>query len=196
MSSHLIIYDWDDTLFPTSWMKNNNIDIENDNDIRKYKLYFNDIDNSLYKLLIISLKFAKVIIISNAQKRWIYKSAQLCLPKTSKLIKLYIKIISANENYSNFVNINQWKICAFNNDIENYINSSRDIINIGDALYEYEALLSLKHKYMHYKYLKNIKLVKDPTFNEIIDQQSILMKTLPKICVVNRHIDLNFKNLS
>ena len=37
---NIIFIDWDDTLFPTTWIHNNNIDCTNKEDINKYKLFF------------------------------------------------------------------------------------------------------------------------------------------------------------
>ena len=37
---NIIFIDWDDTLFPTTWIHNNNINCINKEDINKYKLFF------------------------------------------------------------------------------------------------------------------------------------------------------------
>ena len=48
----LIILDWDDTMFPTSWVTSNKINVNNTNDIENYKLTFVELDQILYQLLI------------------------------------------------------------------------------------------------------------------------------------------------
>jgi hypothetical protein len=188
----LIIYDWDDTLFPTYWFTINNIDINNYNNIYQYKLYFQEIDNILYKLLSLSLKYGYVAIITNAQKSWVDFSAKTCLPQTYTLLNNKIEIISANDQYSETeINVNNWKINAFKN--LNY-NDITDIISIGDSLYEYNALTKLQYNNdCKGKYLKVIKLISIPQYNEYIDQLNLLKINLHVICKINTHLDLNFK---
>jgi hypothetical protein len=194
MNKKLIIYDWDDTLFPTSWLKDNGINIDNNDDIYKYKLYFQEIDNIIYSLLLLSIKYGKVLIITNAQKIWVKKSAEICLPKSYEIIIKYINVISANEVYSNIdSDIRNWKVRLFNN--LNYFDKKiTDIINIGDSYYEYYALVKLQYNTnCKNKYLKNIKFVSNPTYDEFVDEHKIFKKNLYKICNKNTHIDLNFK---
>ena len=61
--STLIILDWDDTLFPTSWVNKNNIEILNNTDVL-YKKYFKNIDISLLKLFKILSQCGDIIIIT------------------------------------------------------------------------------------------------------------------------------------
>ena len=44
-NKNIFIIDWDDTLFPTTWINSNTIDLENKNSVNEYKLYFIELDN-------------------------------------------------------------------------------------------------------------------------------------------------------
>jgi hypothetical protein len=151
----LIILDWDDTLFPTSWINKNNIGfLSVENRIILYNKYFYKIDNNLEHLLYKLTNCGKVFIITNALLNWIDMSVNI-LPKTSKLLKKnIIKIVSARGEYSHYTsNMTEWKKLAFKRELESLLQNTKinNIISIGDAEYEYMALINLyennKQKY-------------------------------------------------
>jgi len=95
----LIILDWDDTLFPTTWLHKNKIDILN-NKILLYEKFFKNLDLLLIRLFKLLLYCGDVIIITNALLNWIDISIKL-LPNLNKLISTSnIKIVSARGEYS------------------------------------------------------------------------------------------------
>lgn len=67
----LIIFDWDDTLFPTYWLISTGINMRSLDDIRKYLVYFKELDTIVSKLLYEALRLGKVIIVTNASIDWI-----------------------------------------------------------------------------------------------------------------------------
>ena len=86
INNTVIVLDWDDTLFPTSWVINNKIDLTDPNNRIIYYKFFNKLDNILYDLLSNMLTCGKVIIITNAMIKWIELSSSV-LSKTQDLLK-------------------------------------------------------------------------------------------------------------
>lgn len=189
MNNTLIIFDWDDTLFPTSWILSNGIEVRNIVSIRRYIVYFNELDNLVHKLLSTTLLIGKVVIVTNANINWIGITKHT-LPKTSELIEKYIPIISARDLYNGVCDMNKWKIYAFNNNMNNVITWANQVISIGDAEYEYNALISLNPRIDVGKKLKAIRLVKNPSFDIVIDQLEVITKAMPDICNRKDHLDL------
>lgn len=194
-SSTVIILDWDDTLFPTSWVVNNNINLTDSLNRWKYLSIFNKLDNILCALIKKLQKYGQVIIITNALLNWIKDSVSV-LPKTSEVIK-YIKILSARQLFQTQSNdIMEWKKRTFKQIINNKINNKKilNIISIGDAEYEYRALIDLyNYDKSKKKILKSIRLIHNPNKNILIDQLMVLYNIIPNICSYNNHIDWNFK---
>jgi hypothetical protein len=212
--TNIFIIDWDDTLFPTNWISKNNIDITNFESYNKYKLFFIELDNILTNVINTLNKLGNIFIISNASLSWI-KNCLSILPYTNKLISaLNINLISARDNYllKNHSNLNpetvsiiEWKIECFQDVIvnilddivskfnqQNYLN----IISIGDAKYEYIALMNLNSFFqinnLDFNYLlKNIKFIEKPEFNIIIEQLIILKKNIQEIVDKLQFVDLN-----
>jgi len=188
----LIILDWDDTLFPTSWAIKNNIDITNEPN--KYLSLFSKLDNIIANTIYKLSKYGKVIIITNALPNWIHIS--LCvLPKTHKILKLVnVNIISARAQYqSQYSDMMEWKKRSFKKVVSDN-NKPINIISIGDADYEYKALIDLNN-HKNKKILKAIKLMNNPTYKTLVDQLCVLYKAIHDICTKPNHIDWKFKEL-
>jgi len=195
----LIILDWDDTLFPTSWINKNNIEfLSVENRTILYNKYFYKIDNNLYHLLTKMTKCGKVFIITNALLNWIDMSVNI-LPKTSKLLKSnIIKIVSARGEYSHYTsNMTEWKKLAFKRELQLLLQNTKinNIISIGDAEYEYMALINLyENNKQKYRLLKNIKFKRNPNIYEIDEQLEITDNAIINVCVHPNHLDLVFRD--
>lgn len=214
--TNIFILDWDDTLFPSSWINKNNIDLNNPNSFTSYKLYFLELDKTI-SLLISSLnEIGDIFIVTNANIRWI-KSCLTILNNTRKIIiEKNIRIISARDSYSEINNSpTEWKILTFQDIIEDIMNKINkniksntiiNIISVGDAMYEYFALINLDNFIKSYisknsdqfknnfnYLLKNIKFIEKPEFDYVIDQMQVLYKNKDDIVNKLGFIDLKFK---
>jgi hypothetical protein len=179
----LIILDWDDTLFPTTWVNKYNIDIINKNNQILYQKFFKNLDEILEKLFRILIKCGNVMIITNALLNWIDISSKI-LPLTSNFIQNanVIKIISARGEYSkNNFDPMEWKRLAFAKELQKLNKNINNIISIGDAEYEYNALIKLYSTDTNkFKLLKTVKFIRNPDINHLIDQIKILYNSISK----------------
>lgn len=216
--TNLFIIDWDDTLFPTSWINKNSIDFANQNTYKEYKLYFIELDKTICALLESLNKVGDVWIVTNANIKWI-KSCLIVLNKTRDFIlSNNIRIVSARDNYSSHNNSpTEWKILTFQDILEDILNKINknikpntiiNIISIGDAMYEYIALINLdthlktfinsqqskqtnKKSSLNYL-LKNIKFIDKPEFELLIEQIQVLNKNKDTIINKLEYVDLKF----
>lgn len=214
--TNLFIIDWDDTLFPTTWVNKNNINFNKSDSHDEYKLYFLELDKTISYLLESLNQIGDIFIVTNANINWI-KSCLIKLNLTRKtIISNNIRIVSARDSYShNNSSPTEWKILTFQDIIEDIINKINknikpntiiNIISIGDAMYEYIALINLDNFIKSYiddknsKYnknfnylLKNIKFIEKPEFDCIIEQMQVLHKNSHDIVNKLEFIDLKFK---
>jgi hypothetical protein len=190
--SSLIILDWDDTLFPTNWVVKNDINLATSNSRDQYLVYFQELDRILYKFLTKVLKLGKVIIVTNALPDWIALSS-VVLPHTFKILQK-IEVISARGLYRDkSQNTMDWKMMAFRDIIDREFQnpSLMNVISIGDAEYEYQALIALNDvKRKNKKYLKSVRFMKAPSHDILIDQLSVLKNAIPRIWDRECHLDL------
>lgn len=192
-SNTLLILDWDDTLFPTSWIVKNNINLNNNKDIQKNLNYFIELDKILFNLFTELQNCGTVIIVTNAMPEWVHISSNILI-MTKQLIK-NIKILSARKIYQNIIDdAMDWKKYVFHNELVNLTKKLKiyNVISIGDAEYEYKALISLHKKY---KYLKSIKFMRNPNHDTLLDQLNVLHNTISQICFKPVHLDMKFKNI-
>lgn len=188
-SNTLIYLDWDNTCIPTSYIIKNNIDVNNPTNKNMY--YFKELDNRLYKLLSNLIKYGRIVIVTNAMEKWVDITTDV-LPKTKDIIYDNIDIISARDKYQKKYPFKQflWKKLVFETIVKNHFIGDSDIeniISIGDADYEFKALISLyKNKK---RLLKSIRFMKSPSYIYLLDQLDVLNKNVEHICMYNGHID-------
>lgn len=193
----LIILDWDDTLFPTTWAVKNKIDFSGKTNNQTVKQYFANLDTLLYNILSYLSEYGQVVVITNATAKWIVITSEL-LPETQKLLKQKVLVISARdleqEKYPNDIAV--WKKIVFSRVVDKYFmgNNLQNIISIGDADYEFNALVNLYQKTPVEKgrLLKTIKFVREPTLNELFDELNFISEYVDKVIVGKTHMDLRF----
>jgi hypothetical protein len=195
----LIIFDWDDTLFPTTWIVRNNINLSEEETKNKFIVYFSKLDMLLYKIFSECMKYGTIFIVTNASFRWVETSSEI-LPNTKKLLNKYIKVISARDRYQEEfpTEVSMWKKLSFQDLVSKYFNKFpfQQIISIGDADHEFYALIDLYNEssITKHRLLKTIRLIREPQFDFLIDQLEVLNKSIHKILKNKNHMDLTFKN--
>lgn len=194
----LFILDWDDTLFPTNWVTKNGINLMNSSTRDQYIIYFQELDRILSSFLKSIISMGKVIIVTNALLDWIHISS-VVLPKTYNLLKK-VKIVSARGTYRDkSPKIMDWKTMAFRDVVDEEFKNSllMNIISVGDAEYEYQALISLNNGNKGVKkYLKSVRFMKNPSHDTLIDQLEVLSLAMPEVWSTDTHLDLKFNLFS
>lgn len=204
-----MLVDFDDTLFVTFWTNKNMINLNDPVSVAEYKLYFIELDKTVSEFLLHSKKYAEIYIVTNANIKWI-KSCLNVLTSTRKVImENNIRIVSARDIYSKTLSSpTEWKINTFRDILGNITNNlSADsncntilnIISIGDAHYEYIALLNLDNYFKSNKknvnyLLKNIKFIEKPDFDILIDQIQIVKNNIESIVNKIGYVDLKFRD--
>lgn len=86
-SNNLVIFDWDDTLFPTSaFMPRCQDDLYRIR--KKHKEIFEKLDDTVVDLMSSAIaEHNHVAIVTNARLTWVYYSSLLLLPKTAELLR-------------------------------------------------------------------------------------------------------------
>lgn len=191
----LFILDWDDTLFPTNWVTKNNINLSNGQSRNGYIEYFKDLDRSLSKFLENIRKLGNVIIVTNAMRDWVKISA-IVIPKTYSILRK-IHIVSARDLFSSHTkDVWEWKKKTFQMIIDKEFKSKKvmNVISIGDAEYEHQALVSLTQTNINkIKYLKSFRLIREPSYEQIIEQLDVLDKYIDQLWNLHKQLCKSFK---
>jgi len=179
----LIIFDWDDTLLPTTFLTKGGAYNENmiltDNEQKKIE----KLEKSALNLLNVALSKGDVYIITNAGLGWVEFSARKYYPKIFEILPK-IKIISARCQWENvFPNdTKRWKIQTFLS-LQKELDTKlvTNIICLGDSLYEMEAGRILANCFTE-AFVKTIKFKEGPKLEELNKQLIIVNNQFASIC--------------
>jgi len=190
----LIIFDWDDTLFPTTWLQQHDyfekgVALSDAKEARLERLA----DRARVTLQM-ALQVAKVVIVTNAEQGWVQKSCKKFMPSLVSLVKT-IEIVSARSTYENVTkDMTEWKRLAFQEEVELFYGPDQDgqqrnIVSLGDSMHEMRALKSVT-EHVPNCLGKSIKFWDYPSIQQLIDQHDLLVTTLLDVVENNCHIDV------
>lgn len=167
-----MIFDWDDTLFPTSYL--NPVDDTQYEALReRFQPALLQIEEEAIKLIKLCLKDALVVVITNAKKGWVEFSSSFFMPKLHALMmRGYLRVLSARVDYEEMFPFDtfKWKEMAFQKlwREENFLDKAAilNLIAIGDSDYEMEAA-KLFASQSDRCLVKLVKMRESPTFDEL-----------------------------
>jgi len=182
----LTILDWDDTLFPTTYIaRENNISMVYDTTLVPdiIKRYFLELSNCIKLIITIAKEFGEVVIITNALPSWIDACCNL-MPSLRSFLKT-VNIIYARVDWEKVNSLpEKWKEFAFLNKVINTIGTDSinstilNLICVGDSIHEHDAARLSADKINstsnNIVYVKNIIFLETPRFSEILYQLHVL----------------------
>ncbi len=185
----LIIFDWDDTLLPTSFLVPKGI-FEDDSELNeKDQNKINKLQDSVQKLLLLALSKGDVYIITNADEGWVEFSAKKYYPKILDILEK-IEVISAREVYGEAFpkDSKRWKVESFLN-LKKRLNDDliTNIICIGDSTFEMEAGRVLASKFIH-AVIKTIKFREKPKPEELNKQLNLVLNQFNSIFISSKNL--------
>jgi hypothetical protein len=171
------VFDFDDTLFPTSeFTTTNNID-------------YNTLSTTVSKLLSTARMNSNVVyIITNANEKWI----QLCKEKLNVDFSNIVLCCGAEEMILD--DMSEWKRIMFEKYIDRHFRCecNHQLVCFGDSIFDRLAALPTKAVFPKVT-VKNFKFHERPTFSDLIDEQRTVLNIFSSI--YNGTIDMD-KSLS
>ena len=186
LNYNIFIYDWDDTLFPTTFLSKQS---ELTNEIKEI---LKNMETHIKELLNESLNKGYVFIITNSRKGWVEDCAKKFYPNLEILKK--IDIISARDLYENESPYDEkkWKERAFLKIKEDFKLFKENIVNlicIGDSEFEIEAGKKLSKEFCNVV-IKNIKLKNKPNLNELMKEISWMNKEINRLYSFSKNLSI------
>lgn len=174
----IFVYDFDDTLFATSYFIKN--------PTSKSTL----LGKSISSLLSTSSKYGKVYIITNATSDWPDFAIQRYLTDSTDVIIDNISIVSTHDGFQNG-DISMWKTNAFNETLKIYFQdgNKHNLISFGDNPYDHSAALSIREKYPNVL-VKSVLMGYQPTLTDLLHQHVMLYEKIEYIVDIEEHLDL------
>ena len=174
--NNIFIFDWDDTLFCTTYLYPCGYLDNNILSLLTNKEKIQNLEALVKQLLTLAVEKSDTYIITNSEPGWVEYSCKRFFPNTFSLLNK-IKIISARGLYENKYpnDFFTWKNKAFNDIIQNYEKKlPTNIICLGDSKYEIKAANDISAKFPN-GYLKTIKFRENPKINQLINQLNLVL---------------------
>ena len=174
----LLIFDWDDTLLPSTWL----------NAFSDDHAPLNEISKSVAYLLTEARAHGDIAIVTNGTRGWVESSCRQFMPQCLPLLK-NIRIVSARSTYEPQYKDSpiMWKLLTFENIAANYSH----VISIGDSHAERHALLQLRNK----RYTKTIKTEEYPTLDTFMRQLEMLPSIIDVVVEYSGNIDISYESM-
>lgn len=176
----LIIFDWDDTLFATTFLfpNSNNPNGEESVSLTPKEIQrMKKIQKLVIGLLEKSIKKGDVFIVTNAAPGWVEYSASIYYPSIFPILQK-VKVISARGEYESEYPLNprMWKIEAFNAIVKNIdYDQITNIVCAGDSPAEMEASKNIAARFSRVC-IKTIKFKQFPNLKELVMQLQTVSK--------------------
>lgn len=208
----LLIFDFDDTLFCTKYFDTYSISYQ---DIFEYRISLEeinpclikdikDLENTIINMFKQFLNNYDIIIVSNADLKWINNCLKHFLPELKEIInKNEIKIFSAKNIWSKSVkSSNEWKTKCFkkvvNEIYSNELNLDLTVISIGDSNDEKKAVFKLVNNSMFQKLTtKFVQMISFPSATSIVLQLKYISDNINDFINEDKNIfklNIEFKN--
>lgn len=194
----LIIFDWDDTLCPsTTCMARCGINRAVPLTDSAAVTALQDVASEAAALIQRASELAaKVVIVTNAGDGWVAGSCAAWMPELQDTLQS-VEVCSARAKWepSGVSSPTGWKAREFHNVIDRFYSryqnqSWKNVVAVGDAPYEHEALERVVEKAPHCR-SKSVRFVTQPSIEQLAFQIRVLRETLDSIVYHDGDLDIH-----
>eukprot|EP00425_Heterocapsa_triquetra_P039364 CAMPEP_0195087744 /NCGR_PEP_ID=MMETSP0448-20130528/27502_1 /TAXON_ID=66468 /ORGANISM="Heterocapsa triquestra, Strain CCMP 448" /LENGTH=394 /DNA_ID=CAMNT_0040121337 /DNA_START=115 /DNA_END=1296 /DNA_ORIENTATION=+ len=178
----VLIFDWDDTILPSSWVQRHGLRLDEASEVLDWQLeQLAEVASVAAETLRIAKQFGTVVLVTNAERGWIELSCQKFMPQLMPLLET-VRIVSARTSYKSAVCVSpiDWKLRAFEAEIRRLYGLAllepeprKNILSLGDSVHEREALMQATSSLPNCR-SKSLKFVERPDITQICKQHALV----------------------
>lgn len=201
----LIIFDYDDTILPTSFLAKNGFRVDSAAPTGNIKRALDEYSRYVNRTLIEASKYGHVLIVTNAETGWIQLTVEKFLPQSAATVHRF-QHISARSIFepTGILSPIAWKENAFRLVVEEYIEalgvpkqstslagrrrSKCQVISLGDSAHEREAVLKVCEEFKVLS--KSLKFMERPDLDALKKQHELINECLHDIVKTRTNLDL------
>lgn len=191
----VVFCDWDDTLFPTTWLERQGLLARDATLSKEQKSLLQTMAGWAAKTLQMAMEFGNVVIVTNAQQGWVESSCAAFMPSLTRLLQA-TRIVSARSQYEKRCpnNPSAWKCLAFEQELASLVQEAEsceelNILSLGDSLHEQRALAFVT-KGLSTSHGKSVKFMQSPTIGQLIDQHELLSRCFQDVAEHSGDLDV------
>jgi len=195
----LFVFDWDDTLLPSSWILRQGLRLDVGSDLSDAERDgLNMLAASAGRMLRIARRLGTVVLVTNAERGWIELSCQKFLPSLLPTIE-GVRNISARSTYESDTCTSplEWKVQAFEAEIRRAWGAGawtestrrRHVLSLGDSVHERAALMRATEALPSCR-AKSLKFAERPDVGQLLRQHALVSDCLAQIVQHDGDLDL------
>jgi len=190
----VILFDWDDTLLPSSFLAERGHRLDNDLPMSvELQQQLAQHEQAVILVLETAARYGTVNIVTNAETGWVELSAQKFLPRVAPLLRRF-HILSARSTYEpSFPGMPvQWKYQAFRQRLAAYgvgkVQGPTNVVSFGDSHVEREAIRAVTRD-MSVR-TKSVKFAERPSVEQLRRQIELVTNCFEYIQTHDADLDL------
>lgn len=192
---NLLIFDYDDTLFPTSYLAQKGYRLDGPDATPELQRILDEYCQVVKKTLLTAREFGNVVVVTNAESGWIELTSQKFIPSLSSLLESF-PLVSARSIYEplGISSPFQWKLRAFESVIFEHFSAVgthgvRNVISFGDSIHERDAAHQVCAK-SSVNACKSIKFIERPDLSQLTKQHGLIVDCFEQIVSHEGTLDL------
>jgi len=202
----LIIFDWDDTVMPSSWVLEEGLSVDEGAKLTEdQRAQLTELARVAAQTLKLATRLGTVLLVTNAERGWVELSCQRFMPTLVPELAS-VRTLSARTEYESAAVPSpfDWKFKAFQNEIQRIYdidpNSGdsrkfrrKNILSFGDSGHEREAVINVTANLPDTR-TKSLKFIDRPGVEELRKQHALIMKCLKQIVHHDGNLDLQLQS--
>jgi len=195
----LIIFDWDDTLFPTTWLRQQGLAANRSHTPDEEQcLQLQELACSATEALSVAKAMGRVVVVTNAGDGWVEFCCDAFLPELAQALE-GVEVISARSAYESDATRSptDWKCLAFARQVNSYYGESEsdcgrflNLVSLGDSLHEQQALACATSRVMTC-HAKSIKFAERPDAKSLVAEHREISRYLHMIVDYDGSLELS-----
>eukprot|EP00927_Polykrikos_kofoidii_P027781 TRINITY_DN24336_c0_g1_i2.p1 TRINITY_DN24336_c0_g1~~TRINITY_DN24336_c0_g1_i2.p1 ORF type:complete len:381 (+),score=71.86 TRINITY_DN24336_c0_g1_i2:135-1277(+) len=176
----IMIFDWDDTLLPSTWIRENSLRLDAESvATEEQQAQLDRVAKGVAHTLRAAERYGKVVLVTNAESGWIELSCKKFMPSLYPVLE-NMRAVSARSTYEHqgVSSPFEWKYLAFEYEVQQFYKSvpaerMRNVISFGDSAHEREALIRVTQR-MPNCCTKSLKFVERPEPEQLLKEHDLI----------------------
>lgn len=185
---YLFLFDWDDTLFPSTFFNNHGYYSVNKLPKKiQYKIKL--LENIILDIFRNIIPFGELVIITNSDKKWVKLTCKLFMPLLNLFMEKNVLRISAKNVYDAKYPGEpiMWKAKVMKHILKKFYgeHKNRYVVSVGDSIIENTAIRTVS-RLLDIDTITVIKFIEAPTINQLRSQ---LIQFKDYVYTIHKHIN-------
>ena len=177
----LFIFDWDDTLMPTTFLSSLSGGLP-----PHISHALDSLGLLVAENLMEASTYGKVVIVTNAENGWIEMTAKRFFPQVAESLLSYRRVSARTQYESHTKSATEWKVLAFRELIEG--SCIEQVISFGDSAHERDAAMRVASE--EGVTCKSLKMMEKPDIDQLMRQHKLLRKCFEQMVDYAENLDL------